>query len=302
LRIELPVGSYQPEFIAPTPDRPVASVVPMLPTLRVTDDPDAQSVSRGKRRRWVVAVCGVAAVAVLVAAALYQFAHRPTALDLFWRPVLKQGNSVMLCLGHTNFERGDLSSSSRAIDPNEKAVAWWDAATLARVARLVGSKDASIHLFNEDEATFADFQRRPAVLIGAYNDRWTLEWMSHMRYTFQRDGSVQWIADRDHPSFHDWKVDLSQKDARGNLAIRQDYAIISRVANPRTGFITVTAAGLWGYGTLAAGRFLTDPSYLDQLAKQAGLRLDKGDLQIVIGTEVIQGKPGPPRVLASASW
>ena len=123
-----------------------------------------------------------------------------------------------------------------------------------------------------------------------------------MRSTIQKRGSVLWIADRDHTGETAWKVNLGLKDGQGNLSIDQDYAIISRVANPRTGFITVTVAGIWGYGTLAAGRFLTDPQYLAELGRQAHIRLDKGDLQIVLGTEVIQGKPGPPRVLAVASW
>jgi hypothetical protein len=161
---------------------------------------------------------------------------------------------------------------------------------------------ASLRLFREDEANFNDFQRRPAVLIGAYNDQWTMELMSRMRYTFQRTGRLQWIADRDRPSFQEWKNDLGQADEQGNLALKQDYAIISRVANPRTGFITVTVAGLWGYGTLAAGRFLTDPKYIQDFAKRTGFNFEKGNIQLVIGTEVIQGKPGPPTVLAAASW
>jgi hypothetical protein len=84
--------------------------------------------------------------------------------------------------------------------------------------------------------------------------------------------------------------------------LNRTNAIISRVANPRTGFITVTVAGLWGYGTLAAGRFLTDPKYIQDFAKRTGFNFEKGNIQLVIGTEVIQGKPGPPTVLAATSW
>ena len=102
------------------------------------------------------------------------------------------------------------------------------------------------------------------------------------------------------PGLIDGHVHLT--DAQGNLDIKQDYTIISRVANPRTGFITVTVAGLWGYGTLAAGRFLTDPQYIQEFSRRTGFNLDKSNLQIVIGTEVIQGKPGPPTVLAATSW
>jgi hypothetical protein len=245
----------------------------------------------------------LALFAVLAGLTWAYLATRPAALDLFWRPVIQQRHSVMLCLGRSGFRPGDPPPGSwHPVDPHQAAVAWWDAETLARVAALVQSKGASLHLYREDEATFSDFQQRPAVLIGAYNDQWTLELMSRMRYTFQRSGRIQWIADRDRTSFQDWKNDLGQTDGQGNLALKQDYAIISRVANPRTGFITVTVAGLWGYGTLAAGRFLTDPKYIQDFAKRTGFKLDKNNIQIVIGTEVIQGKPGPPTVLAATSW
>jgi hypothetical protein len=123
-----------------------------------------------------------------------------------------------------------------------------------------------------------------------------------MRYTFQQSGNIQWIKDRDRPSFQGWKNDLGQADADGNLVLKQDYAIISRVSNPRTGFITVTVAGLWGYGTLAAGRFLTNPAYMQDFVKRTGFKVGKGNIQIVLGTEVIGGKPGPPTVLAATSW
>jgi hypothetical protein len=296
LRIELPVGSYHPEFIVPTPARPIPPLLHVAEEARAGNGPD------GRTKR--VAVLSVLfALAVLVSLSFYYAAHQPTALDLFWRPVIQQRHSVMLCLGSIGLQPANSTpGASHPVDPHQTAVAWWDAETLARVAGLIQSKGASLHLFREDEATFSDFQQRPAVLIGAYNDPWTLELMSRMRYTFQRSGRVQWIADRDRPSFQDWKNDLTRTDAQGNLDIRQDYAIISRVANPRTGFITVTVAGVWGYGTLAAGRFLTDPQYMQEFSRRTGFNLDNSNLQIVIGTEVIQGKPGPPTVLAATSW
>ncbi len=302
LRIELPVGSYRPEFVAPIPAHPAASVLPIpvpspAPEQIRVDEPPPTS------KRSLVVASVVALCAVLAGLTWAFVAGRPTALDLFWRPVIQQTHSVMLCLGRSDFRAGDPPAGSwHPTDPHQVAVAWWDAETLARLAGLVQSKGASLYLFREDQATFSDFQQRPAVLIGAYNDQWTLELMSRMRYTFQRTGQIQWIADRDRPSFRDWKNDLGQTDGQGNLALKQDYAIISRVENPRTGFITVTVAGLWGYGTLAAGRFLTDPQYMQDFCRRTGFKLDKNNMQIVIGTEVIQGKPGPPTVLAATSW
>jgi hypothetical protein len=303
LRIELPVGSYRPEFIAGVRAPAVPSLLPAPAALPNPGEILAENEPRGGSKRSVAAACALALLAV-VAGLIWAFvANRPTALDRFWRPVIQQTHSVMLCLGRSGFRPADPPPGSwHPVDLHQAAVAWWDAETLARLAALVQSEGASLRLFREDEATFSDFQQGPAVLIGAYNDQWTMELMSHMRYTFQRTGRVQWIADRDRPSFQDWKNDLGQTDAQGNLALKQDYAIISRVANPRTGFITVTVAGLWGYGTLAAGRFLTDPKYIQDFVKRTGFKLDKSNIQIVIGTEVIQGKPGPPTVLAATSW
>jgi hypothetical protein len=296
LRIEIPLGSYQPEFIAA--DR-VPEVV-ALPT-----PPAAEPVTIGNAQGQPLSgkslVLSCTGLVLLLGLTALWFATRATALDLFWRPVITQGSPVLLCVGRAG-PKGQITSDPSNIDPNYRPVAWWDAETMARLAGLIGEKGATLRLLREDHATFSDFQQSPAVLIGAFNDQWTLELMQKMRYTFQRTGHVHWVADRDRPAFRDWKVDLDQTDAEGNLDIKEDYAIISRVANPRTGSITVTVAGLWGYGTLAAGRFLTDPKYLQEASKQAPAGWSKRDMEIVIGTEVIQGNPGPPKVLATAFW
>jgi hypothetical protein len=296
LRIEIPLGSYQPEFI-PAERVPEVVALPAPPSAEPVTAENAEGQSH--LRKSLVLSC--AGLVLLLGLTFLWFATRPTALELFWRPVITRGSPVLLCVGRAG-SRGQSTSDPTNLDPNYRPVAWWDAETMARLAGLIGAKGATLRLMREDHATFSDFQQGPAVLIGAFNDQWTLELMQKMRYTFQRTGRVHWVADRDHPSFQDWKVDLGQTDAEGNLDLKEDYAIISRVANPRTGSITVTVAGLWGYGTLAAGRFLTDPKYLEEASKQAPPGWSKRDMEIVIGTEVIQGNPGPPKVLATAFW
>ena len=154
----------------------------------------------------------------------------------------------------------------------------------------------------EDRATFEDFQNAPAVLIGAFNDAWTLRLMESMRFTFQQDGLRTWIVDRDHPTRRDWQIDKSHTDSQGRLLLKQDFAVISRVQNPRTRRITITVAGLYGYGTLAAGKFLTDPANLQAMAQRAPAGWQARNMQIVIRTEVIQDDAGPPTVVATAFW
>ena len=110
LRIELPVGSYHPDFIVPTPALPIPSVLP------VAD----QSLSLERPRRTngaVAALCGFVALAVLVSLSIYYLAHRPTALDLFWRPVIQQRHSVMLCLGSIG-----LQTANSTPDPSHPVI------------------------------------------------------------------------------------------------------------------------------------------------------------------------------------
>jgi len=69
-----------------------------------------------------------------------------------------------------------------------------------------------------------------------------------------------------------------------------------------TGQMVVVAAGLRRYGTLAAGEFLTDPLHLAELAKQAPDDWGQQNLQVVIGTKVIENNSGKPRILATCFW
>jgi hypothetical protein len=55
---------------------------------------------------------------------------------------------------------------------------------------------------------------------------------------------------------------------------------------------------LYTYGTQSAGEFLTDPQLMQSIAKTAPPGANSQNLQIVLGTTVTDGTPGPPRVLA----
>ncbi len=289
IRIELPLGSYLPEFTLP------AAVAPILPAV----EQEAPPVRRWGVSHWL-AVCLAIGLLAVSATVLSRAWRRPSALEQFWHPVVSpRGNVVLLCFGGTGL-RPDASAPSGF--GGRLHVPWWDAVTLARLAGSIQAQGASPELVPEDRATFEDFQRAPAVLIGAFNDDWTLRLMEKMRFTFQQEGRRTWIADRDHPAKRDWQIDLTRTDSQGHLLLKEDFAVISRVENPRTQRITITVAGLYGYGTLAAGKFLTDPANLQALAQRAPAGWQDRNMQIVIRTEVIQDDAGPPIVVASAFW
>jgi hypothetical protein len=126
--------------------------------------------------------------------------------------------------------------------------------------------------------------------------------MEGMRFTFHQDGTLYWIADRQDPGKSQWKVELGTKDAQGRPLVSQDFALISRFLNPRTGKIVVVVAGLYASGTEAAGRWLTDARQMELLTSHVPPNWERKNLQIVISAEVIDRIPGPARVLVAYSW
>ena len=85
-------------------------------------------------------------------------------------------------------------------------------------------------------------------------------------------------------------------------SVADDYAVVSRVLDPTTGRLVVTAAGLTKFGTAAAGEFLSEPGYIEQALRSAPKGWDAKNLQIVLATKLVGESSGPPRVIATHFW
>ena len=286
LRIELPLGSYVPVFHAP-------QAAPALEP--VATQATAQPVAKSSRKSW----WWLGTVALLPVAALSW--NRSSPSDQFWQPVLRSGGPVSLCVARSPMESGHLA---RGIDPAPRSsnIAWPDAVTLAKLSGLLQARGKSFAIRREDQASFSDLRQGPVVLIGAFNDSWTLRLMNDGRFRFRREGSICWIEDQQNLGDRRWSIDTGQTDATGLPVLTQDYAIVSRVANPKTGSTMVGVAGLWGYGTLAAGELLTNGQLLRELTARAPRGWEAKNIQVVVGTEVIDRSPGRPQILAVHAW
>ena len=178
-------------------------------------------------------------------------------------------------------------------------IAYSDALTLGRLFSVMRAHGKKCDVRRGMALTLTDLRRGPAVLIGAFNNNWTMRLRKDLRYTFERDDSgLMRICDRDKPGETRWAVDGHAPYAR----LTEDYAIVSRVVDPLTEKIVVTVAGMTKDGTLAAGEFVTDEHYMAQLAERAPAGWDRKNVQVVLGTELVNGVPGPPRMLASWVW
>jgi len=301
IRIDLPAGSYVPEFrLPPAGARPL----PVAPPLESTTP--AALVHEPAQRKWIHAAIGLAAVAVVGIGAM-EFRGAPPVVESFWNPVWGSGDSVMMALGGigsslplppaTNTDPGP---TFRDVMKND-GLAFSDALTMARVtgvAREYGKKKLDIR--RATAFTLTDLRKEPVILVGAFNNSWTMRLDRDLRFTYEWNDETHtgMIRDREDPSNRSWIHDPSTPYS----TLTRDYAVVSRFLNPLTEKMVVVVAGMGRDGTIAAGEFVTDPRYLEMLASRAPKHWERKNLQVLLATDIVKGNTGPPQILKTYFW
>lgn len=191
LRMGLIPGSYVPRFASPEHAEAIAGVPEPLihskagiDSLEVTQEtqPDA-AVEAHHSRPITVRVLRISLICVALLTATwvgYTWSHRPTAQDLFWRPVLDTPGPVLVAIGDVpngppTPAAGDADSSTPILAPNPShTLPFADAVTMARVVGALESRGKTVVIRNENSRTFSDLREGPVVLIGAFNNEWSL--------------------------------------------------------------------------------------------------------------------------------
>jgi hypothetical protein len=292
VRIELPAGSYTPEFHF------------------------EHNGGRARSRRLGIAFA-IALAPALAALAWYAFAPGRSPDRQFWAPLLASPRPVLICSAnpvvyhlsarahrkylalHPDLPPGPYAVELPAseIDGNDvipaidQYVGFGDAATAAQLSALFASMGKVSHTRIGSDISFTDLQNSPAVLIGAYSNPWALQLMRDFRFVFDRQDGAGAIRDR---------ADSMRVWIRSDPA--QDYAIVSRVFEASTGQLLITAAGVSQYGTQAAGDFLANPPALVEALRGAPAGWQRRNIQFVLHTRVIGRTPTPARVLAVHFW
>ncbi|HUK23823.1 MAG TPA: hypothetical protein VLV49_04525 [Terriglobales bacterium] len=320
IRIELASGSYVPEFHA----APAALPAPRSPHLRVEagkaaphESGSVKAVAAHPFRR-KVALAGAATVVVVGALSLMLSVGpwaRSSPLEEFWQPLLSSQNPALLCMGQLRATQVELEPNAARnrfdtpvrlvgrgnVYPAEFPVAVLsDAIALSRIASVLQSHQKNYAIRGEGSTSFADLRGGPVVLIGAFNNDWTIRLNDQLRFRFQMnpEGDQWWITDAQKPGD---KIGFLRL---GNAVedFKQDYAVVSRLYDPSTEQPTVIVAGLTPYGTLAAGEFVTDTRYLEEFIRQAPRDWEHKNLQVLIDAKVVNGSVGAPHVAAVYTW
>lgn len=303
LRIDLPCGAYVAEFYLPGP-RPSAST----PESEVVPDSrPSPVVHRTFRKQWLAyALLAAAVVGFMAWSARMKTWASSSPLEDFWRPILVSSESPLVCIGEPYFvvpqgtPAGEqFSDASREYGFGSDRVALADAAALFHIAEFLGSHGSASRFQGAAATTFEDLRQGPAVLVAAFDNPWTLRIGQSLRYRLSPPGErLAWIEDQQHPAARHWVIDLAEQYSKQT----QDYAIVSRFRDPTTGEPMVIAAGLGESGTAVAGEFVTNAEEIRQALQNAPKDWRSKNIEFVLGTQVIYGKFGPPRVLATYFW
>ena len=296
VRIELPSGTYVPEFHvvnAPSPAAPHSSSDVPLPAAV----PQRQSVLTPRR-------ASLAAIVLAAAAVLLWFLTRPavTPLEQFWAPVLKGSSPLQLCAAYVPVYVVDIDPSltppSRVEDftlLTDQFVGGGDLIATSRLAAMLTRLRRPYRVKLGNDVSFADLRSGPAILVGFSYTKWN-QISNQMRFFVDGFRRPAGITDNGKPT--EWVLPSLPRDRRTT----EDYAIVSRVFHPDTHAMLVELAGITQYGTDAAADLVTNPDLMAEALRGAPADWQKKNLQLVLHVKVISGAPSSPKVLKQYFW
>ena len=142
--------------------------------------------------------------------------------------------------------------------------------------------------------SLSDLRGKPCILIGAFDNAWTLSLAGELRFYFDEDPArhAQIIRDRRNPKQMSWELVEGWPPTN---RIKTDYALVTRVMNRTTEKTVVSIAGITQYGTEAAAEFVTNPDYFKRALTHAPSDWSHKNIQVVLSTRVISQTSGLPR-------
>ncbi|HUN89154.1 MAG TPA: hypothetical protein VMU28_10205 [Terriglobales bacterium] len=300
LVIELPVGSYIPIIREPASTTvpnpvPIAEQNPEPENSSGTEARDTETRSKPPVRI-EIAVLAAVVLATLIGFGLgrIKIPIPPSNIERFWEPMSSSSSRITYCLGET----ANPDNPDHLPVPNS-GLNLSDVISLARSIAPLVSHNASFRVVAASETEFAQLREGPVVLIGAFNNPWTMRITQELPFGFEYDANhVRRIVDRKSSDKKSWTLEWQVP----NVKLSRDYALVARIHDNVTGEPVIILAGILQNGTEAAGEVVSNPAYLDAVLQKVPKNWDKMNLEAVIETQVIEGHPGPPTVVAVKTW
>jgi hypothetical protein len=330
IRISLPVGSYIPEFLhgheesddlgeyASSPAahlreanitadtgtevrelRPI-SVAPLKrpPSHSVLEEEVSLSPTLTRTRTrvkslWWLALAGVLVIGFLAGLGWKsRGAYTSTVVEDFWKPLLQEQRTVVVCAGGVVFKKNNFSGVITASkDIEYPFVSMQSASAIAQVSSTLARSGVTTQLLSAPSTPLTDLREHSVVMLGAYNNQWAMRLLQSQRFQFTLE-PVESIVDQIRPESH-WSRDKSLPYSSAD-----DYALVARFRDATTGSWVVVLAGLGRNGTEAAAQFATSPHYMQLLRDSVGRDFSNLNIEALLKVHVIEGKTGAPSIVA----
>jgi hypothetical protein len=223
----------------------------------------------------------------------------PSNLARFWEPITATSSRVTYCLGVPTDSVDLQSRTVREFSPGESgSLNVYDVVTLARSIAPIVPRNGEFRVLASSETGFAQLREGPFVLIGAFDNPWTMRITQDLPIGFEYGNHVREVVDRTSSPKRIWTL---QWQVPGK-SLARDYAVVARLHDKVTGEPVIILAGILGEGTEAASEVVSNPAYLDAVLQKAPKNWDQLNLEAVIEANVIEGHPGPPTVVAVRTW
>ena len=292
IRIELPAGSY-------------------TPVIHWTE-PVPQPAPEGRARRWPWAAAAV--ILVAAAAALTPGLRPKTELDEFWSPMMHTSCPILICLGQSEYflltasARRDLDRNVPfTVNPGDITRLRDGAVSSGMLHAVLSVNDfLSQHAKTSQvawgsEVRFTELRDQNVILIGAFNNPWTLDIARNARFTFEVE---ELGGDRRRWKIQD-QTDRSRSWSPSDMyphPVQVDYGIVTRIFDRARGRVVVSAAGVNQYGTEVAGDFLKDAVSWKEALRSAPKGWQTRNLQMVLRTDLAGETPVRTQVVATHYW
>jgi len=294
VRIELPAGTYIPEFKSEltrlVAEKPVSTGIAPSP-----------SVPRRDLTRPIAAGI-VVLVAIATAAGLWMRMRPAPVIDQFWSPVLSSTSPVSLCVAYVPVFGLDREASATQpvrtedfVSLTDQFVGGGDLIATSRLSALLTRMERPYRLRIGSDVSFHDLRTAPAILIGYSYTRWK-EISSQLRFFIDTSRNPVGITDFGRPT------QFTLPNLPPDRHTMEDYAIVSRVFHPDTHAMLVELAGITQYGTDAAADLVTNADLMAEALRGAPADWRGKNLQLVLHVKVISGAPSSPKIVATHFW
>ena len=309
LRVSLPAGSYIPQFEPPADWGGRRAEGGATHSSRAVEfqnyavPGEAKRVSaRPSRNRWALVALTIVVVAAL--ALLFRQSQKESAFDAFWGPAFRSSAPILICINdqpQNSTQMIDARNPVLVAKPahQTEVINAGNVSLVADLTRMFADHGRATKVQAQSGTTFSDLRGGPLLLLGAYNNYWTLKMTAPLRYHFTNNPEMTtfWIEDSQAPQMKDWSSDVTP-----GVQIVKDYALIARFVPSSTGQPIYVIAGLRHPSMEEGVKLLLSPVLLNQMASlDAAAKADK-NIEMVIETAVVDGVPGKPSVLAVHTW